>query len=532
MNEYLKEYIELQKQFRETKGNPDSVRALYTFKEKLELSEDKQAKEVLVDVYDLLDFKKDAYELLCQIGNRSDKKTLKRLGTLKEYAENWGNHYALPKPKTLEEKQKEKERQARLGLPTFRYHPNPLETGAFEESADGVACDCCGKTTHIFYTGPFYAVEDIECLCPECISSGEAARKYDGSFQDDCSVDDGVEDPARLDELIHRTPGYSGWQQEYWRAHCGDYCAYLGHVGARELRALGVLEDEMGYRRSFWTHRPLTDFWRVGKGYAAKLEAHGLYTMGDIARCSIGQPTDYHNEELLYKLFGVNAELLIDHAWGWEPCTIADIKAYKPENKSIVSGQILQYPYPFEKARLVIQEMADALALELVDKRLATNQLVLTVGYDIENLKGTAYTGEITTDHYGRKIPKHAHGTVNLDGYTSSGEELLKAATSLYDRIVDKTLLARRLTLCANHLLDESSVPEDLPEQIDLFTDYSAKEKQKKEADTAHARERKLQKTMLGIKKRFGKNAILKGLNLEDGATARERNNQIGGHKA
>lgn len=250
MNEYLKEYIELQKQFRETKGNPDSVRALYTFKEKLELSEDKQAKEVLVDVYDLLDFKKDAYELLCQIGNRSDKKTLKRLGTLKEYAENWGNHYALPKPKTLEEKQKEKERQARLGLPTFRYHPNPLETGAFEESADGVACDCCGKTTHIFYTGPFYAVEDIECLCPECISSGEAARKYDGSFQDDCSVDDGVEDPARLDELIHRTPGYSGWQQEYWRAHCGDYCAYLGHVGARELRALGVLEDVVLFEKA------------------------------------------------------------------------------------------------------------------------------------------------------------------------------------------------------------------------------------------------------------------------------------------
>ena len=270
----------------------------------------------------------------------------------------------------------------------------------------------------------------------------------------------------------------------------------------------------------------------MGKGYAAKLEANGLYTMGDIARCSIGQPTDYHNEELLYKLFGVNAELLIDHAWGWEPCTIADIKAYKPENKSIVSGQILQYPYPFEKAKLVIQEMADALALELVDKRLATNQLVLTVGYDIENLKGTAYTGEVTTDRYGRKIPKHAHGTVNLDGYTSSGEELLKAATSLYDRIVDKTLLARRLTLCANHLLDESSVPEDLPEQIDLFTDYSAKEKQKKEADAAHVRERKLQETMLGIKKRFGKNAILKGMNLEDGATARERNNQIGGHKA
>ena len=228
------------------------------------------------------------------------------------------------------------------------------------------------------------------------------------------------------------------------------------HVPADEYGVRIAELDEMGYRRSFWTHRPLTDFWRVGKGYAAKLEANGLYTMGDIARCSIGQPTDYHNEELLYKLFGVNAELLIDHAWGWEPCTIADIKAYKPENKSIVSGQILQYPYPFEKARLVIQEMADALALELVDKRLATNQLVLTVGYDIENLKGTVYTGEVTTDRYGRRIPKHAHGTVNLDGYTSSGEELLKAATSLYDRIVDKTLLARRLTLCANHLLDES----------------------------------------------------------------------------
>ncbi len=243
MTEYQKTYIELKKQFVATNEGPDSVRALYTFKEELEQSEDQQAKEVLVDVYDLLDFKKDAYELLCQIGNRSDKKTLKRLGTLKDYAENWGNHYALPKPKTPEEKQKEKERQAQLGLPAFRYHPNPLETGAFEESADGVVCDCCGKTTHIFYTAPFYAVEDIAYLCPECIANGEAARKYDGSFQDDFSVDDGVDDPEKLDELIHRTPGYSGWQQEYWRAHCGDYCAFLGYVGARELRALGVLEE-------------------------------------------------------------------------------------------------------------------------------------------------------------------------------------------------------------------------------------------------------------------------------------------------
>ena len=202
MTEYQKTYIELKKQFVATNEGPDSVRALYTFKEELEQSEDQQAKEVLVDVYDLLDFKKDAYELLCQIGNRSDKKTLKRLGTLKDYAENWGNHYALPKPKTPEEKQKEKERQAQLGLPAFRYHPNPLETGAFEESADGVVCDCCGKTTHIFYTNPFFSVEDIAYLCPECIANGEAARKYDGSFQDDFSVDDGVDDPEKLDELI------------------------------------------------------------------------------------------------------------------------------------------------------------------------------------------------------------------------------------------------------------------------------------------------------------------------------------------
>ena len=243
MNEYLKRYIELQKQFRQTQGNPDSVRALYAFKVELEQSGDKQAKDVLVDVYDLLDFKKDAYELLCQIGNHSDKKTLKRLGVLKEYAEHWGNDYALPKPETPEEKQKEQERWVQLGLPFFRYHPNPVETGAFKESADGVVCDCCGKTTHIFYyKGPFFSEKDMDYLCPSCIASGEAARKFDGEFQDEYSLDDGVDDPEKLDELIHRTPGYSGWQQEYWRAHCGDYCAFLGYVGAKELRALGVLE--------------------------------------------------------------------------------------------------------------------------------------------------------------------------------------------------------------------------------------------------------------------------------------------------
>ena len=308
------------------------------------------------------------------------------------------------------------------------------------------------------------------------------------------------------------------------------------HVPADEYGVRIAELDEMSYRRALWTHRPLTDFWRVGKGYAAKLEAHGLYTMGDIARCSIGKPGSYYNEELLYRLFGVNAELLIDHAWGWEPCTIADVKAYKPENKSIVSGQVLQCPYAFPKARLVVREMADALALDLVDKGLVTKQLVLTVGYDIENLRDPqrrrSYQGPVTEDRYGRKVPKHAHGTVNLERYTSSGEELLRAVTELYDRIVDRQLLIRRLSLCANHLLEEGSASkEERPEQLDLFTDYAAKERQEAEEAAAHARERKLQEAMLGIKKKYGKNAILKGMNLEEGATARERNQQIGGHQ-
>lgn len=294
--------------------------------------------------------------------------------------------------------------------------------------------------------------------------------------------------------------------------------------------------NETTYRKLLWAHRPLTDFWRIGRGYATKLEAHGLYTMGDIARCSIGKPTDYHNEEMLYRLFGVNAELLIDHAWGWEPCTIADVKAYKPENKSIVSGQVLQCPYSFDKARLVVREMADALALDLVDKGLVTNQLVLTVGYDIENLvftQGTAaYTGAVTTDRYGRKIPKHAVGTENFS-YTSSANDLLEAVTTLYDRIVDRTLLIRRLSISANRLLREDEAPkQDETEQLDLFTDYVAREEQQAEYEAEHARERKIQKTMLRIKKKFGKNAILKGMNLEDGATARERNQTIGGHQA
>ena len=307
------------------------------------------------------------------------------------------------------------------------------------------------------------------------------------------------------------------------------------HIPADENGVRIAELDEMSYRRTLWSHRPLTDFWRVGPGYAKKLEAHGMYTMGDVARCSIGKPGEYHNEELLYKLFGVNAEILIDHAWGWEPCTIADVKAYKPENKSIVSGQVLQCPYDFEKARLVVREMADALALDLVDKGLVTNQLVLTVGYDRENLddpsRRQSYRGPVTTDRYGRKIPKHAVGTENFP-YTSSASDLLKAVSALYDRIVDENLLIRRLSISANKLLPEVDVPKDEAEQLDLFTDYAAKEQQEQADEAAHARERKIQEAMLGIKKKFGKNAILKGMNLEEGATAKDRNEQIGGHKA
>ena len=303
------------------------------------------------------------------------------------------------------------------------------------------------------------------------------------------------------------------------------------HIPADEYGVRVAELDEMSYRRTLWGHQPITDFWRVGKGYAAKLAAHGMYTMGDVARCSV------ENEDLLYKLFGVNAELLIDHAWGWEPCTMAEVKAYKPENHSIVSGQVLQEPYPATKARIVVREMADNLALDLVDKGLVTNQLVLTVGYDRENLddprRRDTYHGEITTDRYGRSIPKHAHGTINLDCYTSSGEELIRATGDLYDRIVDPELLIRRLSLCANHLMDEASAPKrGEAEQMDLFTDYAAKEQREAEDEAARARERKIQETVLELKKRFGKNAVLKGMNLQEGATAKERNAQIGGHKA
>ena len=295
--------------------------------------------------------------------------------------------------------------------------------------------------------------------------------------------------------------------------------------------------DEMSYRKLLWDHRPLTDFWRVGRGYAKKLEAKGLYTMGDIARCSIGTPADYYNEELLYNMFGVNAELLIDHAWGYEPVTMADIKAYKPEAKSVGSGQVLTCPYEFDKARTVIWEMADQLALDLVGQRLVTNQLTLTVGYDIENLRDSErrkqYHGEVTIDRYGRQIPKHAHGTANLEEYTASSKRITNAILELFDRIVDKSLLVRRLNLTANRVTGEGTIPqESAMEQLDLFTDYEAAQAKKEAEAVELAREKKLQETMLSIKHKYGKNAILKGINLMDGATAADRNNRIGGHRA
>ena len=295
--------------------------------------------------------------------------------------------------------------------------------------------------------------------------------------------------------------------------------------------------DEMSYRRLLWDHRPLTDFWRVGRGYAKKLEENGLYTMGDIARCSIGKPNEYHNEELLYKLFGINAELLIDHAWGYEPCTMAEIKAYKPATNSLCSGQVLKCPYTYEKARLIVKEMTELLVLDLVDKGLVTDQMVLTVGYDIENLtdpkRRSMYKGAVTTDHYGRKVPKHAHGTTNLDRQTSSTRLISKAVMELYDRIVDKNLLVRRINITANRIVSENTVvKKNEYEQLDLFTDYEELQRKQAEEDAALEREKNMQKAMLDIKKKFGKNAILKGINLEEGATAKERNEQIGGHKA
>lgn len=291
--------------------------------------------------------------------------------------------------------------------------------------------------------------------------------------------------------------------------------------------------DEMSYRRLLWDHRPITDFWRVGKGYAKKLEKYGMYTMGDVARCSVGAPNSYRNESLLYKLFGVNAELLIDHAWGWEPCTIEEIKKYRPENNSISTGQVLQSPYDCEKAKLIVREMTDLLSLDLVDKGLVTDQLVLTLGYDVENLldeqiAGT-YKGEVTIDRYGRKIPKHAHGTINLEKKTSSARLIVNAAMELFDRIADPGLLVRRITIAANHVVDERTAEaENSFEQLDFFSDFSEHEKNTVKEEL----EKNMQQAILKMKKKYGKNAVLRGMNLEEGATTVSRNRQIGGHRA
>ena len=295
--------------------------------------------------------------------------------------------------------------------------------------------------------------------------------------------------------------------------------------------------DEMSYRRMLWSHRLLTDFWRVGRGYSKKLEEVGIYTMGDIARCSLGKQNEYYNEDLLYKLFGINAELLIDHAWGYEPCTMKEIKAYKPKTNSIGSGQAFQCAYDYEKTKLVVKEMTDLLVLDLVDKGLVTNQMVLTIGYDTQNITNPeirrSYKGDVTTDMYGRKKPKHAHGTANLKDFTSSARLITEAVMELYECIVDKKLLVRRINITANNVTDEQSAKNKaVYEQLDIFTDYEALERERKREEAMLDKERNIQKAVIDIKKKFGKNAVIKGMNLEEGATAVQRNSQIGGHRA
>ena len=307
------------------------------------------------------------------------------------------------------------------------------------------------------------------------------------------------------------------------------------HIKADEDGVRIAELDEQSYREKLWGHKPITDFWRVGPGYAKKLYEYGMYTMGDVARCSLGSDSDFYNEELLYKLFGVNAELLIDHAWGYEPCTIADIKSYKPESNSIGSGQVLHCAYDFEKTRLVVSEMVDLLMLELIDKGLVTDQLVLTVGYDIDNIStGRSvgeYKGEVVKDRYGRKIPKHAHGTANLSRYTASVALATQAVTRLYDDIVDKRLLSRRINITANHVITEKEAvnKNSSYHQMDLFTDFINKDDNEEESAKLE-KEKKVLKTMVDIKKKYGKNAIVRGMNLKEGATAMDRNRQIGGH--
>ena len=301
--------------------------------------------------------------------------------------------------------------------------------------------------------------------------------------------------------------------------------------------------DEMSYREKLWAHTPITDFWRVGKGIAARLYKNNIFTMGDIARCSLGDEKSFYNEDLLYDLFGVNAELLIDHAWGYESCEIKDIKAYRPESSSMSEGQVLHEPYTVEKARIIVKEMSDSLSLSLVDKGLIADQIVLTVGYDKECLEDpdirSKYKGSVEYDHYGRLIPKSAHGTINLDGFTSSTREFMEKTVKLFDRIVCPGLLVRRMYVVANHVTRERDYLEMKEKekketfvQMDLFTDYAAIEREEAEKEKEKQREKNLQEAVLSLKKKFGKNAVLKGMNLMEGATMRDRNKQVGGHKA
>ena len=288
--------------------------------------------------------------------------------------------------------------------------------------------------------------------------------------------------------------------------------------------------DEPTYRRTLWDHQPLTDFWRIGPGYARRLAASNLKTMGDIARCSL------QDEDLLYRLFGVNAELLIDHAWGWEPCTIEDIRAFRPESNSLSSGQVLHCPYAFDKARLVMREMTDALVLDMVEKGLVCDQMVLSVNYDSGSLSGDGgYGGPVVRDFYGRPVPKPVHGSINLGGPTSSTRIIMRAVMALFDRIVDRELLVRRMYIVANHVVSEDDADRaatEAPVQLDIFTDYAQEARRAEAERAARDREKRQQRVVLEIKRKYGKNAILRGINLEEGATAVSRNAQIGGHNA
>lgn len=306
---------------------------------------------------------------------------------------------------------------------------------------------------------------------------------------------------------------------------------YAKHIPADEYGVRIAVLDEAAYRHNMWSHRPITDFWRVGGGTARKLYSHGMYTMGDVALCS------HEDEELLYRLFGVNAELLIDHAWGYESCTISDIKAYRPKDTSLSSGQVLMRPYSNDEARIIVREMADVLSLDLVDKELTADKIVLTIGYDKDSLDDPdirrAYRGEITKDWYGRMTPKSAHGTATLPVRTASTRLITEAAVSLYDKITDPLLTVRRITVSAEHTLSEDDEAAlEVYEQLSLFDDDKSLASSACPDTDKLNKEKALQKATLELKKRFGKNAVIKGTDLQEGATMIERNNQIGGHKA